>query len=70
MKTFYTVTYAVLGSDHLGEKLFDNVEDAKDFASHDFRGEPVAHTYRRADSIYEAEKRLAEQRYAEETGWW
>lgn len=57
-KTFYSVTYAVWGSSFCREAWFDN-KAADDFAAHDFRDAPVAHTYRKADSIRTAEERVA-----------
>ena len=58
-KTFYSVTYAVWGSDFRREAWFDNKAAADDFAAHDFRDAPVAHTYRKANSIRAAEDRVA-----------
>lgn len=58
-KTFYSVTYAVWGSSFCREAWFDNKDAAADFAAHDFRDAPVAHTYRKADSIRTAEERVA-----------
>lgn len=58
-KTFYSVTYAVWGSDFRRAAWFDNKAAADDFAAHDFRDAPVAHTYRKADSIRAAEDRVA-----------
>lgn len=58
-KTFYSVTYAVWESDFCREAWFDNKSAAEDFAAHDFRDAPVAHTYSKADSIRAAEERVA-----------
>lgn len=58
-KTFYSVTYAVWGSDFCRAAWFDSKAAAKAFAAHDFRDAPVAHTYRKADSIRAAEDRVA-----------
>ena len=58
-KTFYSVTYAVWGSSFAHEAWFDSKAAADDFAAHDFRDDPVAHTYRKADSIRAAEDRVA-----------
>lgn len=58
-KTFYSVTYAVWGSDFCREAWFDSKTAADDFAAYDFRDTPVAHTYRKADSVRAAEDRVA-----------
>lgn len=58
-KTFYSVTFAVWGSDFCRAAWFDSKAAADDFAAHDFRDSPVAHTYRKADSIRAAENRVA-----------
>lgn len=58
-KTFYSVTFAVWGSDFCHTAWFDSKAAADDFAAHDFRDDPVAHTYRKADSIRAAEDRVA-----------
>lgn len=58
-KTFYSVTCAVWGSSFCREAWFDNKAAADDFAAHDFRDAPVAHAYRKADSIRTAEERVA-----------
>lgn len=58
-KAFYSVTYAVWGSSFRREAWFDNKAAADAFAAHDFRDAPVAHTYRKADSIRAAEDRVA-----------
>lgn len=58
-KTFYSVTFAVWGSDFCRAAWFDSKTAADVFAAHDFRDAPVAHTYRKADSIRAAEDRVA-----------
>ena len=58
-KTFYSVTYAVWGSDFCREAWFDSKAAADAFAAHDFRDDPVAHHYRKAGSIRTAEERVA-----------
>lgn len=58
-KTFYSVTFAVWGSDFCRSAWFDSKAAADDFAPHDFRDAPVAHTYRKAGSIRAAENRVA-----------
>ena len=58
-KTFYSVTYAVWGSSFCREAWFDSKDAADDFAAYDFRDAPVAHSYRKADSIHAAEERVA-----------
>ena len=57
-KTFYSVTYSVWGSSFSREAWFDSKAAADDFAAHDFRDDPVAHTYSKADSIRAAEDRV------------
>lgn len=59
IKTFYSVTFAVWGSDFCRAAWFDSKAAADAFAAHDFRDSPVAHTYRKADSIRAAEDRVA-----------
>lgn len=58
-KTFYSVTYAVWGSDFRREAWFDSKDAADAFSAHDYRDDPVAHTYSKADSIRAAEDRVA-----------
>ena len=58
-KTFYSMTFAVWGSDFFWTAWFDSKTAADAFAAHDFRDAPVAHTYRKADSIRAAEDRVA-----------
>ena len=58
-KTFYSVTYAVWGSSFCRTAWFDSKAAADDFAAHDFRYAPVAHIYRKADSIRAAEDCVA-----------
>lgn len=61
-KTFYSVTYGVWGSAFLRAAWFDSKAAAEAFAAHDYRDAPVAHTYRKADSIRSAEARVADTR--------
>lgn len=61
-KTFYSVTYSVWGSGFLHAAWFDSKAAAEAFAAHDYRDAPVAHTYRKADSIRRAEARMADTR--------
>lgn len=58
-KTFYSVTFAVWGSDFCRAAWFDGKAAADSFAAHDYRDSPVRHTYRNADSIRAAEDRVA-----------
>lgn len=58
-KTFYSVTFAVWGSDFCRSAWFDDKAAADDFAAHDFRDAPAAHTYSKAGSIRAAENRVA-----------
>ena len=57
-KTFYSVKYAIWGADHTSTAWFDNKTDADRFANHDYRDNPIAHTYSRPESITAAEKRV------------
>lgn len=58
-KTFYSVTYAVWGSSFCRTAWFGTKAAADAFAAHDFRDDPVAYTYSKADSICAAEDRVA-----------
>lgn len=58
-KTFYSVTYAVWGSSFCRESWFGSKAAADDFAAHDYRDDPVAHTYSKTDSIRAADDRVA-----------
>lgn len=58
-KTFYSVTFAVWGSDFCRAAWFYDKAAADDFAAHDFRDAPAAHTYSKAGSIRAAENRVA-----------
>lgn len=58
-KTFYSVTYSVWGSSFSREAWFDSKSAAEAFAAHDYRDDPVSHTYSKADSIRAAEERVA-----------
>lgn len=59
-KTFWSVTYRTWGSDFTSTAWFDSKDAADEFAAHDFRDDPVRHTYRSASSIREAEQLVAE----------
>lgn len=59
-KTFYSVTYAVWGSSFRREAWFDSKAAADAFAAHDYRDDPVAHTYSKADSVRAAEDRVTD----------
>lgn len=61
-KTFYSVTFAVWGSDFCRTAWFDDRAAADAFASQDYRDDPVIHTYRKSDSIRAAEARVADTR--------
>ena len=58
MKTFWSVTYRTLGALNESTAWFDSKEAAKAFADHDFRNDPVAHTFRNAERIADMEQRL------------
>ena len=60
-KTFWSVDYAVWGSDFLHVKWFDNKDAAFEFASQDYHDRPVAHHFRSAKSIKEAEEAVKEK---------
>lgn len=48
-----------MGIQFCREAWFDNKSAAESFAAHDYRDDPVAHTYSKADSIRAAEDRVA-----------
>lgn len=50
-KTFYSVEFAVIGGCGTSVMWFDDLAEAKAFANHDFRDNPVTHTFRRAEKI-------------------
>lgn len=60
-KTFYSVEFAVWGADRTSTMWFDNLAAAKEFAAHDYRDNPVAHTYSRPEKIAEIESIINEQ---------
>lgn len=66
-KTFWSVEYSIWGSDSTSNAWFDNFEDAKEFSSHDYRDDPIRHTYRTEASIEDAERRVRETK--EDSEW-
>ena len=62
-KVFYSVEYAEL---ELRKKnctmWFDNLEEAKEFAKSDYRGEPVKHVYSSEATIKMAEQLIELQK--------
>ena len=50
-KTFYSVTYAVWGSGFCREAWYASKAAADATADHDYRNDPVAHAYSKADSM-------------------
>jgi len=63
-KTYYSVQYGIWGANKPGIAWFDSKEEADRFASHDYRDDPVRHTYSREDSIRDAEELVMMTRYA------
>ena len=63
-KTYYSVQYGIWGANKPGTAWFDNKEEADRFAAHDYRDDPVRHTYSREDSIRDAEELVMMTRYA------
>ena len=59
-KTFWSVTYRAWGAVGTSTAWFDSKAAADEFAAHDFRDDPVRHTYRSASSIREAERLVDE----------
>ena len=54
-KTFWSVQYSVWGADRPRTAWFDNADKAKDFASRDYRDNPVRHTYKKPEKIRQAQ---------------
>ena len=50
-KVFYSVKYNEFGFDRTLEMWFDNLEEAKRFANHDYRDNPIKHVYTSAKTI-------------------
>lgn len=44
-KTFWSVTYRTCGSDFTRTAWFDSKTAADEFAAHDYRDDPVRHTF-------------------------
>lgn len=61
-KTFYSVEFAVWGADSTSTMWFDNLEEAKKFANHNYRDNPVRHTYSNPEKIAEIESIISEQK--------
>ncbi len=59
-KTFWSVKYSVLGAYFTQTAWFDSKAAADEFAAHDYRDDPVRHTFRSASSIREAEQLVDE----------
>lgn len=58
-KTFYSVVYAVWGSDFRRHAWFDDYAKAKAFAEEDYTDNVVQHSYTKKDSIKKAKERVA-----------
>lgn len=58
-KTFYSVVYAVWGSDFRRYAWFDDYAKAKAFAEEDYTDNVVQHSYTKKDSIKKAKERVA-----------
>lgn len=63
MKTFYSVNYRKWGSDCESIKWFDNLEEAKEFASRDYTDKVVVHNIRDESKIAEIETEIQIQNY-------
>ena len=50
-KTFYSVTYAKWGADNKQTAWFDDKQKADEFASHDYRDNPVRHCVSKSETI-------------------
>ena len=59
-KKFYTVTYTTIGSNFKSTKWFDNLDEAKEFASHDYRDGVVTRVARTQKTIDKYNKLVAE----------
>ena len=55
-KTFWSVKFAVWGSDRLHERWFESKEKAKSFANKDYCDNPVRHTFTNPQKISEIEE--------------
>ena len=63
-KTFYTVKYWIIGALSPTQCWFDSKEEAEEFSLRDFADAPVRHTFRKAESIAEAEQLVEADRLA------
>lgn len=55
MKTYYSVNYRKIGADNISTKWFDNLEEAKEFASRDYSDNVVVHNVKSEEKIAEIE---------------
>lgn len=60
-KTFYTVSYVVLGSDFKSEKIFTDKESAEAFVASHYTDGIETHRVRKPETIAKYESELAEQ---------
>jgi hypothetical protein len=50
-KTYYGVVYAVWGADNKKTAWFDDKTEAYNFASHDYRDDPITHNVSNPETI-------------------
>lgn len=60
--TFYSVKYREFGMMSTQTKWFDNLDDAKTFASGDYRDDVVVHNFKNPKKIEAIRNRIAEQK--------
>ena len=66
-KVFYSVKYSGLGFDRPANMWFNNLEEAKKFANHDYRDNPVKHVYTSAKTIEMVEELIELQKISNNT---
>lgn len=64
MKTFYSVKFRNWGADGCGIAWFDNIFEAKHFASKDYRDNVVVHNIKNKEKIRHIESMLPNRRYS------
>ena len=62
-KTYYSVSYAVWGADNKKEAWFDDKAKANNFASHDYRDNPIIHNVSKPEAIKKYDELVAMTNY-------
>lgn len=60
MRTLYSVNYTDIGMMAMQTKWFDNLDDAKAFASGDYRDDVIVHNFKNPKKIEAILNRIAE----------